>query len=329
MMSKSAISKRILPVSAVWGVACLMLVLSGCSSMGSAPASKTTPFSGHHIKTVFIIVMENHNWTAPPPGNYSSVVSPIENNPNAPYINKTLIPMASHANNYNNPPHNHPSLPNYLWLEAGTNFGILADVTPYNHSQTTTQHLVTLLSNANISWASYAEGVEPGMCDFKVFHNPFVFFDDVTDNLNPKSPDCVANMHNTVQFMTDLTNNTVARYNFIVPDYCHSMHDSCNGQDRVKEGDDWLSKIVPAIMQSQAYQNGGVIFLTWDEAERADGPIPMIVLSPFAKGNGYSNNIYYNHGSTLRTVEEIFGVTPLLRDAAQETDLSDLFRVFP
>jgi hypothetical protein len=33
--------------------------------------------------------------------------------------------------------------------------------------------------------------------------------------------------------------------------------------------------------------------------------------------------------STLRTMEEIFGVTPFLGDAANETDLSDLFTVFP
>jgi len=32
---------------------------------------------------------------------------------------------------------------------------------------------------------------------------------------------------------------------------------------------------------------------------------------------------------TLRTVEEIFGVTPMLRDAANATDLSDLFVRFP
>jgi hypothetical protein len=55
----------------------------------------------------------------------------------------------------------------------------------------------------------------------------------------------------------------------------------------------------------------------------------MIVLSPDAKGGGYSNTIHYTHSSTLRTVEEIFGVTPLLGDAANATDLSDLFKTFP
>ena len=47
----------------------------------------------HHIKTVFLIVMENHNWTGAPSGN-------IKGNPSAPYINYTLLPMASYANDY-------------------------------------------------------------------------------------------------------------------------------------------------------------------------------------------------------------------------------------
>jgi hypothetical protein len=71
------------------------------------------------------------------------------------------------------------------------------------------------------------------------------------------------------------------------------------------------------------------LFITWDEAGTGDGPIGMIVLSPFAKGNGYQNTTHYTHGSTLRTFEEIFGVSPFLGDAANETDLSDLFASFP
>ena len=86
---------------------------------------------------------------------------------------------------------------------------------------------------------------------------------------------------------------------------------------------------MPAILNSVAYQNGGALFITWDEAANGDGPIGTIVLSPFAKGNGYNNSIYYDHGSTLRTFEEIFGVMPLLNDAANQKDLRDLFAVFP
>jgi hypothetical protein len=82
------------------------------------------------------------------------------------------------------------------------------------------------------------------------------------------------------------------------------------------------------ILQSSAYQDGGVLFITWDEGA-PNGPIGMIVLSPYAKGKGYSNSIFYTHSSTLRTLEEIFGVTPLLGDAANATDLRDLFKTFP
>jgi hypothetical protein len=54
----------------------------------------------------------------------------------------------------------------------------------------------------------------------------------------------------------------------------------------------------------------------------------MIVVSPQARGGGYFNSIRYTHSSTLRTLQEIFGVSPLLGDAANATALSDLFRFF-
>ncbi len=108
------------------------------------------------------------------------------------------------------------------------------------------------------------------------------------------------------------------------------MHNSCAPLNNpIKQGDTWLSQNMPIILASAAYKSGGAVFIAWDEGAFSDGPIGMIVLSPFAKGNGYRNFIYYTHGSTLRTMQEIFGVNPLLRDAGLETDLSDLFTVFP
>jgi len=123
---------------------------------------------------------------------------------------------------------------------------------------------------------------------------------------------------------------TVARYNFITPNLCDDMHDSCGPLNNpVKQGDTWFAQNLPTILNSQAYKNGGIVFITWDEGEGGDGPIGMIVLSPDAKGDGYSNTLHYTHSSTLRTLEEIFGVTPLLGNAAHATDLSDLFKTFP
>jgi len=274
-----------------------------------------------HIQTVFIILMENHNW------------SQIKGSRYAPYINNTLLPMASHAEQYFNPPGIHPSLPNYLWLEAGTNFGILDDNPPSLDHQSTTSHLVTLLNNAGIPWKAYEENISGTVCPltdsglYAVRHDPFVYFDDVTNTLNPNSAYCIAHVRPYTELASDLAANTAARYNFITPNVCDDMHDKCKG-NAIEHGDTWLSNNLPTILNSVAFQTGAVL-IVWDEAATGDGPIGMIVLSPFAKGHGYQNSIHYTHGSTLRTMQELFRVTPLLGDATNETDLSDLFLLFP
>jgi len=292
----------------------------GQTQMLSLPLTVTAT-GGQPIKTVFLILMENHNW---------STITPSA----APYINNTLLAVGSHAEQYFNAPGIHPSLPNYLWLEAGTNFGISDDNAPSSNHQGTTSHLVTLLKNANITWKSYDEDISGTSCPltnvskYAVKHNPFVYFDDVTNALSTTSAYCIAHVRPYTELATDLNNNTVASYNFITPNLCNDMHD-CS----VTTGDTWLATNVAMIMNSTAYQQGGVIFITWDEGESsqggADGPIGLIVLSPKAKGAGYKNTIHYTHGSTLRTIEEIFHLTPLLGDAANATDLSDLFASFP
>lgn len=292
----------------------------------SPKPSTGTPMSGNANRTVFLIVMENTNWAQ------------IKGSNCAPYINDVLLPMASYAGQYYNPPHLHPSLPNYLWLEAGTNFGITNDLAPNVNHQSTTMHLVTLLDRAGISWKSYQEGISGTTCPlvqqglYAPKHNPMVYFDDVTNTNDPNSTYCIEHVRPFSELVTDLGNNTLARYNFITPDLCHDMHNKtgCVTPYRIRNGDDWLAQVVPGILNSQAYADGGVLFITWDEgAGNSDGPIGMLVLSPNAKGGGYSNSTHYTHSSTLRTLQEIFGVTPLLGDAAQATDLSDLFTTFP
>ena len=276
-----------------------------------------------HIKTVWLILMENQNW------------SQILGSKSAPYIN-SLLPKASHAEKYYNPTEIHPSLPNYLWLEAGTNFGILDDGDPRTHSEKTTQHLVTLLEAKGISWKSYQESISGTTCPlassglYAAKHNPFVYFDDVTNHLDLNSAYCIAHIRPFTEMAVDIASRNVAQYNFITPNLCNDMHDRCKAyQGQIEQGDVWLRQNLPVILNSPAYRSGGAVFLTWDEALKGDGPIGMIVLSPFARGKGYSNTIRYDHGSTLRTIEEIFGATPLLNDAAKQTDLSDLFAAFP
>src|SRR3989441_2041757 len=169
----------------------------------------TTRPTTSSIQTVFLIVMENHDWSS------------IKNSASAPYINRTLLPIASHAEQYYNPPSVHPSLPNYLWLEAGTNFGIFDDNLPSQNHQSTSNHLVNLLEAAGISWMTYQEDEGSGAYDgtdcpitnegnfYDVNHNPFVYFDDVTGNLNPSAPRCLQHVRPYSEFLTDLVNNTV------------------------------------------------------------------------------------------------------------------------
>lgn len=273
------------------------------------------------VQTVFVIVLENHNW------------SDFRGSTNAPFINGTLLPMASHCEQYFDPPGLHPSEPNYLWLEAGTNFGIFDDNDPAINHQNTTNHLAAQLDAAGISWKAYQEDIGGDVMpltatnDYVPRHNPFVFFDDVTGTNDPNDAYGLAHIRPYAELAGDLTNNSVARYNFITPNLCDDGHDACAPQlNPVQQADDWLASEVPKILDSAAYSNNGAIFIAWDEGEGgSDGPIGMILLSPLARGGGYGNRIHYTHSSFLRTMQEIFGVLPWLGDAANATDLSDLF----
>ncbi len=287
----------------------LLALLPAHENQVRAGASSLPP-----INTVFIILEENTNW--------SNITASV-----APYIHNTLLPLGAHAEQYFNPPNNHPSEPNYIWLEAGDNLGLTTDDDPSpTNSTSTTSHLVTLLKNAGISWKGYMEDIDGTTCplsssgNYAAKHDPFVFFQDTTGNNNASDAYCLAHVRPYSELAGDLSTGSVARYNFITPNLCDDMHD-CS----ITHGDTWLSTEVPKILDSQAYKGGGVLLITWDEGIGGDGPIGMICLSPFAKVN-YSNSIHYTHSSTVRTIEEIFNVTPLLRDAANATDLGDFFQ---
>src|ERR1041385_9502403 len=91
------------------------LVALACAILVAFQA-RSSPLT--NVQTVFVIVMENQNWAR------------ILGDTNCPFINNTLLPRASRAEAYFTPTNVHPSEPNYLWLEAGNNFGILDDGLP-------------------------------------------------------------------------------------------------------------------------------------------------------------------------------------------------------
>src|SRR5262249_53698740 len=124
----------------------------------------------------------------------------------------------------------------------------------------------------------------------------------------------------------DLTNNTVARFNWITPDEFNDAHSALKGgfkyqgghfsgdQGAVAQGDNFLSIIIPQIMASAAYKSNGVIVIWWDETEGGDTAsyaLPEIVISPLAKGNAYASSVVMSHSSDIKTWEEVFGLPTL------------------
>jgi hypothetical protein len=122
------------------------------------------------VKTVFVVAMENHNWTQP-----ATITSPqqIFQNPAAPFVNALangtsgISEQVAFANGYINAGVGvHPSEPNYIWAEAGTNLGVSNDDNPYHADcspdtvQTTDQHLTAFLTRATRTWRSYQEDTD-------------------------------------------------------------------------------------------------------------------------------------------------------------------------
>jgi hypothetical protein len=296
------------------------------ATTGPAPSTRAL---GH----VFMILMENENW------------SQIKASASATYIQSLLV-SGAHCESYWNPPGMHPSEPNYIWLEAGDNYGITTDddPDPVSHHISTSNHLVSLLDSAGLTWRTYQEDMPLGTCPvtsvglYAAKHNPFVFFDDTSGGESASDPGCMAHTipYSAAQLQADLNANSVASYTWITPNLCDDMHNNtgCGTGDPIAHGDAFLSQIIPIIQASSAYQTDGAIFITWDECEVPTGapdvPIGMIVLSPYAKA-GYTSTKKYDHSSTLKTMQEIFGVTPLLGHAADAStsDLSELFTRFP
>jgi hypothetical protein len=177
--------------------------------------------------------------------------------------------------------------------------------------------------------------------------HPMVFFDDTNGGNNTTPKNSLSTHYAPLkQLIVDLANDTAADYNWITPDQFNDMHTSLGGgyktligdAAKIKQGDDFLGQIVPIIMASNAYKNDGVIILWWDESESVEGEnandfnhtIGEIIISerahPNVNGLPYASPINYTHSSDLRTMQEIFGVGPVLGDTANANDLSDLFK---
>jgi hypothetical protein len=292
---------------------------------------------------IFVIAMENHNFVQPNP---TSSPQQIFGNPAAPFINSLITPgnsnavQVSYATKYHNAGKGvHPSEPNYVWAEGGSDFGVHTDADPNPASGNTFYdniiHLTAQLDAAGVSWKNYQEDVQLSASptnsasgtnaptpnpfygttqfNYAVKHNPMAFFAD----------SAIKNVYPLAQLFADLGGNTTGRYNWITPNQFNDAHSALIGgftyngtlftgdQASIAQGDNFLAQIIPQIMASKAYQDNGAIIIWWDETEQGDDAtftIPEIVISPLAKGNAFASTVELNHSSDIKTIEEIFGL---------------------
>jgi phospholipase C len=168
-------------------------------------------------------------------------------------------------------------------------------------------------------------------------HDPFVYFHSILDDQKR----CDAHVVNLDQLRKDLRSaDKTPNYSFITPNLCNDGHDSkcidgkLGGYPAVEA---FLKKWVPLIMHSPAYKKDGLLIITFDESDgRADdaatdccgeqglpgepqqpgvvgpggGRVGAVLLSPFIKP-GTVSSVPYNHYSTLRYVEDQFGLEHL------------------
>ena len=305
---------------AMSGVALAWALVSACGPsrdsglgnlQGNSGASGARP-------TVFTIVLENHD--------YDEIVG----SSNAPYIN-SLIAQYGLATSYRDT--GHPSLPNYLHMISGDNQYSGSDRNPTTSPFPVDQpNLGTQLEAAGIPWRSYQESMGTshpcrlsGSGHYAPKHDPFLYF---TDMQNGAADLCARTNVDYSAFAADLASNDY-RYMWITPNLLDDGHDPFwNPAAGLRQADTWCQQEIPQILASDGFRAGGVLFLTWDEAEGRNGDdgdlTPMIIISPRIKAPGMTSSVAYDHSSYLATVEDLLDLPRLAAVASAPSMLEFL-----
>lgn len=287
----------------VVGAVASAVSLLGLTSLASlsATASPSPAATAPHIMT---IMMENTD--------YSQFVG----SPQMPYLNEISHEYANFTQAYG---WTYPSLPNYLELLSGSDWGTAGndcDITDPGCSDFAGPTLVNQLDDAGVTWNAYYQGDAAG-CDqsdgggnYPYWHNAFRYFSDFST--------LCKNISNFSDLNSNLNSQNAADFQWVVPDLVNSGGD--NGT--MQSGDSWLNNELPQIMSSTWYRQGGQIVILFDSGynDRSSTPgfeggqIPMVVVSAHTAGMG-SNATPINTAGVLRSIEQAYGVS-YLGDAA-------------
>ncbi len=274
------------------------------------PSATPVPHSSGAIQHVFVVVMENHSYKQ------------VWNTGSSPYITQ-LGNSFARASNYKAT--DHPSLPNYLQLYAGSNYGINTDCSPSSSCHVNARSLADNLEAKGLSWKAYMESM-PSPCyitsssGYAPKHNPFVYFDDIRNDTTR----CATHVVPFTALSADLSSAaSTPNFVFISPNQCNDMHD-CS----ISTGDNWLKSHIPAMLNSPSCTvDTCLVALTWDEDDGSQGnQVLTIFAGSGAKTGGVSSSASYTHYSLLHTIENILGVpTQTAQDAGAST-MTDMLR---
>ena len=203
-----------------------------------------------------------------------------------------------------------PSLPNYLAMISGSTQGLTETCTECVFDD---RNLADTIEASGRTWKAYLEGLPlrgytgAQWGNYVKRHNPFPYFKSVVNR--------PARLRRTVpyaEFRQDLRRGRLPDFSFVVPDLCNGMHDC-----PVATGDAWLEKFLPPLLRSPQLK-GGVVFVTFDEADHGDnrgggGHIATLALGPAVRKGTSSKGM--NHYGLLRTIEDAWGLPRLGRSA--------------
>jgi len=288
----------------------ILAVTTGCSLSSAGgprppappPPSASVPQFGH----VVMVLEENHS--------YSEVVG----NSAMPYLNSLASQYGLATQYFAN---THPSIGNYFMLTTG-------QVVTNDDSFTGTvgvDNIVRQLIAAGKTWKSYAESIpSTGYTGGNVYpyakrHNPFAYFTDVVNSSTQSN-----NLVSLSQYRSDLSNEQLPNFSFLVPNLLDDAHDG-----PLQLADAWLQNNITPLISSPAFQKDGLLIIVFDEAEITDstdggGHVAAFIISPKAK-QGYRSSALYQHQSTLRLVLQGLGIQTYPAAAGAAREMGEFF----
>jgi hypothetical protein len=283
-------------------------LLSGCGSLGPTEPPVATVPSGPvpALRHAWVIVLENKG--------YDRIATSSE----MPYLH-SLMERYGVAEGYQAVAR--PSQPNYLALFSGSTHGgrdngahdlDAPNLADQLEAVGRTWRLVAENYPGDCYLGDTAEGGRDGDGTYARKHAPAISFRSITS-----SPTRCADIVDLTAFEPD-----AADVQFIVPNLCHDLHDC-----PLAVGDAWLASIVPRILESPAYADGGLLVITFDEpakeTEGGDERVLTVVASPETPA-GMRSSRAHTHYSLLRTIQAGFGL-PCLEQSCGVPAMTEFF----